>query len=210
MVLWGMENLKNEGRPIEQALALMGYGFYDRQNGLTVPDVTAGPFQDFVHQIEQGRQRQDFAASSTGTFIQNMIRQGPSLYDVAIVYEALAITSIPRAQGRWEPLRVVYPNINMWSDNPLCLMDGEWVSPAQRQAAGVLGTYLMSQPIQRQALRYGYRPGNIDVPVLTPEPENPFNRFRDVGIRSDVSRVAQAPDGAVLQALLQTYQRNTN
>ena len=82
-----------------QALALMGYGFYDRQDKLTVPDVTSPGFQDFVKSLESGRRAQDFGASSTGPFIENFIRQGPSLYDAVIVYEATAIDEMPRAVG---------------------------------------------------------------------------------------------------------------
>ena len=190
-----------------QALVLMGYGFYDRQNNLTVGDVTAQPFQDFVKSLEAGRQTQDFAASSTGTFMQNLIRQGPSLYDVVVVYEALAISEVPRAIGRWEKLRVYYPNINLWNDHPICLLKGDW-SPAQKKAAEQLVDHLMSAPVQQAALKRGYRPGNLDVPVITTDADNPFNKYKDLGIRVDVPRIAQAPDGAVLQALLQTYQRN--
>jgi ABC-type glycerol-3-phosphate transport system substrate-binding protein len=193
-----------------QALALMAYGFYDRQANLTVADVTAQPFQEFVKGLEAGHHAQDFAATSTGPFMQNLIRQGPSLYDVAVVYEALAIAEIPHAAGRWEGLRVFYPNINLWNDHPLCLFNTDWVTADQKKAAALLADFLMSQPTQKAALRRGYRPGNLDVPVITQEPDNPFNRYKDMGIKVDVPRIASAPDGAVLQALLQTYQRNTS
>jgi ABC-type Fe3+ transport system substrate-binding protein len=193
-----------------QALALMAYGFADKQNGLSVAEVTAQPFQDFVKALEAGRSGQDFAAGSTGTFMQNLIRQGPSLYDVVVVYEALAISEVPRAKGRWEPLRVFYPNINLWNDHPICLLNTEWVTPEQKKAAALLADFLMSAPVQHAALRSGYRPGNLDVPVITTEADNPFNKYKDIGIKVDVPRIAQPPEGAVLQALLQTYQRNTS
>jgi ABC-type Fe3+ transport system substrate-binding protein len=191
-----------------QALALMAYGFNEKQSDLTVPDVTGQKFQDFMKAIESGRRAQDFAASSTGPFMENFIRQGPSLYDVVVVYEATAIAELPRAVGRWEALRVFYPSINIWSDHPMCLLDGEWVTPAQRTAAATLVDYLMSAPVQQRALRQGFRPGNLDVPVVTQDSDNPFHRYRDVGVRVEVPRIAAAPDGAVLQALLQTFQRN--
>jgi hypothetical protein len=191
-----------------QALSIMAYGLYDKQSGLTVPDVTAPRFQDFVKAIEAGRRAQDFAAASTGPFMENFIRQGPSLYDAVIVYEATAVAEMPRAQGRWEPLRVFYPSVNMWSDHPACLMDGEWVTPAQRVAAAQLVDFLMSAPVQARALRQGFRPGNLDVPVVTQDSDNPFHRFHDMGVRVDVPRIAAAPDGAVLEAILQTFQRN--
>jgi ABC-type Fe3+ transport system substrate-binding protein len=191
-----------------QALSLMGYGFYDKQDSLTVPDATAQRFQDFVKAIEAGRRAQDFAASSTGPFMENFIRQGPSLYDVVIVYEATAIAEMPRAVGRWEPLRVFYPSINIWSDHPACLLAGDWVTQPQRVAAQQLVDFLMSAPIQQRALKQGFRPGNLDVPVITQDSDNPFHRYADVGVRVDVPRIASSPDGAVLQALLQTFQRN--
>jgi ABC-type glycerol-3-phosphate transport system substrate-binding protein len=191
-----------------QALALMAYGFYDKQANLTVPDVTGPKFQDFVKAIEAGRRAQDFAASSTGPFMENFIRQGPSLYDVVVVYEATAIAELPRAAGRWEALRLFYPSVNLWSDHPMCLLDGDWITPSQRVAAGLLVDYLMSPAVQQRALRQGFRPGNLDVPVVTQDSDNPFHRYHDVGVRVEVPRVAEAPDGAVLQALLQTFQRN--
>jgi ABC-type sulfate transport system substrate-binding protein len=140
--------------------------------------------------------------------MENFIRQGPSLYDVVVVYEATAIAELPRAAGRWEPLRVFYPSVNLWSDHPMCLLDGDWITPAQRSAAGLLVDYLMSPPVQQRALKQGFRPGNLDVPVVTQDSDNPFHRYHDVGVRVEVPRVAEAPDGAVLQALLQTFQRN--
>jgi ABC-type glycerol-3-phosphate transport system substrate-binding protein len=191
-----------------QALSLMAYGFYDKQDALTVPDATAGRFQDFVKAIESGRRAQDFAASSTGPFMENFIRQGPSLYDAVIVYEATAIAEMPRAVGRWEPLRVFYPSINIWSDHPACLLAGDWVTAAQRTAARALVDYLMSPSVQQRALKLGFRPGNLDVPVIAQDSENPFHRYADMGVRVEVPRIATSPDGAVLQALLQTFQRN--
>jgi hypothetical protein len=191
-----------------QALTLMAYGFYDRVDGLSVPDVTAPRFQDFLKALETGRRAQDFAASSTEPFVENFIRQGPSLYDVIAVYEATAIAEIPRAAGRWEPLHVFYPNVDIWSDHPICLLNGDWITPEQREAAATLVDYLMTAPVQQRALEYGFRPGNLDVPVVTQDSNNPFNRYRDLGVRIDVPRIATSPDGAVLQSLLQTYQRN--
>ena len=90
----------------------------------------------------------------------------------------------------------------------MCLLDGEWVTPSQRSAAAQLVDYLMSPAVQQRALWQGFRPGNLDVPVVTQDSDNPFHRYRDVGVRVEVPRIAAAPDGAVLQALLQTFQRN--
>ncbi len=192
-----------------QTLALMAYGFYDKQGQLSVNDVTAQGFQDFVKTIEVGRNSMDPSADSTGKFMSSWIQRGPSLYDVVVVYEALAISEVPRAVGRWENIRVFYPNINLWNDHPLCLLDTEWVTPEQKAAAKLLADYLMTPKVQQAALKRGYRPGNLDVPVITADTDNPFNKYKDIGIKVDVNRIAAAPDGAVLEHLMQTFTRNT-
>ena len=127
----------------------------------------------------------------------------------AVYTEALAISEVPRAVGRWENIRVFYPNINLWNDHPLCLLDTEWVTPEQKAAAKLLADYLMTPKVQQAALKRGYRPGNLDVPVITADTDNPFNKYKDIGIKVDVNRIAAAPDGAVLEHLMQTFTRNT-
>ena len=66
----------------------------------------------------------------------------------------------------------------------------------------------MSPPVQQRALLHGFRPGNLDVPVVTQDSDNPFRRYHDAGVRVEVPRMAASPDGAVLESLLQTFQRN--
>jgi hypothetical protein len=67
----------------------------------------------------------------------------------------------------------------------------------------------MTPPVQSRALlEHGFRPGNLDVPVVTQDSSNPFQRYRTAGVRVEVPRIAVAPDAAVLEALLQTFQRN--
>ena len=141
--------------------------------------------------------------------MENFIRQGPSLYDVVIVYEATAIAEMPRAIGRWEPLRVFYPSINIWSDHPACLFAGDWVTagPA-RGGASSSSTSSCRRRFSSVRCKQGFRPGNLDVPVIAQDSDNPFHRYADMGVRVDVPRIATSPDGAVLQALLQTFQRN--
>jgi hypothetical protein len=186
-------------------LALMAYGYFEPRDEIAVADVTTAPFRSFVFALEANRQPGDDSAASTGPFMQRFVRQGPAYYDIVMAYEAVAISELPRASGRWEPLHVLYPSINLWSDHPLCLFDTGWVSSAQRRAAEQLLAFLMSAPIQRAALKHGFRPGNLDVPVVSDAPDNPFTRYKQLGIRVEVPRVAQPPDAAVLQALVQIY-----
>ena len=66
----------------------------------------------------------------------------------------------------------------------------------------------MSAPVQRMALQHGYRPRNLDVPVLTNDPDSPFEKYASVDVRVDVPRVVNAPTRDVLLAITRTYARS--
>jgi hypothetical protein len=68
-------------------------------------------------------------------------RFGPSKYDIAVVYESLAIAQLENAQGCWGNLRVEYARITLWSDHPVALLQPEWVTPAQAAAARTFITH---------------------------------------------------------------------
>jgi ABC-type sulfate transport system substrate-binding protein len=145
--------------------------------------------------------------SSTGTFMNEMVLFGPSKYDVAVVYENLAIAQIENAQGRWGDLRVYYPATTMWSDHPAALLNAPWVSAEQAAAARQWIAFLRSRPIQELALAYGFRPGDPAVPLKSSDARNPFNRLAPYGIRVDIPPVAQPPSGAVVRNLLTMWSR---
>ena len=54
----------------------------------------------------------------------------------------------------------IYPKEGtVWHDNPFAVPDAPWVSAEQRQAAQVVGEFLWSDPVQRQFVEWGFRPG---------------------------------------------------
>ena len=77
-------------------------------------------FQTFVKDIDASVPHFE---SSTGTFMTDMIRFGPSKYDIAVVYESLAVSQLENAQGRWGSLHIYYPPVTIWSDHPIVLLD---------------------------------------------------------------------------------------
>jgi hypothetical protein len=187
-----------------QALVLMSLEFFGKTSGLTVSDILDPKYQTFVKEVERGVSKFE---SSTGTFMTDMIRFGPSKYDIAVVYESLAIAELEHAQGRWGDLHVYYPAATLWSDHPLAVLAGDWVSEAQRAAAQKLVAYLHQTDVQSQALRYGFRPAEPSVPIKSLGDGNPFTRLASYGVRVDVPPVAQTPDGPVLRNLLTMWSR---
>jgi ABC-type molybdate transport system substrate-binding protein len=188
-----------------QTILLMTFDFYKKTSGLTTEEVLNPEYQTWIKAIEKGVSKFE---TSTNQFMTDMIRFGPSKYDIAVVYENLAIANLESAQGRWEPLKVYYPQTTLWSDHPIAIVQADWVTAAQKTAARTFIEFLKSKPMQEKSLSYGFRPGDVSVPLKDADPKNPFNRLASLGIRVDIPPVATVPDGIVIENLLTMWSRN--
>lgn len=187
-----------------QAMLLASFEYYNKRTGLTVGDLLDPKYQEWVRQLEKGVTRFE---TSTGTFMTDMVRFGPSKYDIAVVYENLAISQIANAQGRWGNLKVYYPPLTLWSDHPAAVLQASWVTPKQKEAARQWLAYLRSRPVQERALAFGFRPADPSVPIKTADAANPFTRLAEHGILVEVPPVADVPEGSVVRNLLTMWSR---
>lgn len=194
-------NLSNSGL---QTLILMTYGYHGKRAGLVPADALDAGYQKWIKEIATAVGK---FSHSSGTYMKEMVLFGPSKYDVIWNYEATAIGDMASAQGRWGNLQVFYPQPTLWSNHPFVLLTGDWVTAEQRAAAAKLRDFLLSQPVQQRALDFGFRPANPDVRVLSPDPNNPFNRLKPFGLRVDIPPTAEPPSGEVTRLLLETWRR---
>ena len=104
-----------------------------------------------------------------------------------MVYEAVAIDFFKKAEGRWEDLQIIYPEYNLWNDNPYYVLHVPWSSPAKEKAAEAFLKFLMSEPAQVKALEHGFRPGNPAVPIRGPA--SPFGRYASSGLKVEIPDV---------------------
>lgn len=202
---WGLfkfgHTTPNESNSGLATLVLMAYDHHQKQKDLSPRDVVDAAFQQKLQTIEKNVS----LSSSTGTMMREMVLKGPSAYDSVFVYESVAIDYLKSAQGRWGELHVIYPRRNIWNDNPYYIIDAPWSTADQRKAAEAFLEFLMSEPIQKQALTHGFRPGNPQVPVMFPE--SPFVAYQKYGLRNDIGQVCAYPSGEVINNLLAAWQR---
>jgi ABC-type Fe3+ transport system substrate-binding protein len=187
-----------------QALLLATLEYYNKRTGLTVGELLDPKYQDWVKQLEKGVTKFE---TSTGTFMADMVRFGPSKYDIAVVYENLAISQIANAQGRWGNLKVYYPPLTLWSDHPAAVLQAPWVTSRQKEAARQWLAYLRSRPVQEKALGFGFRPVDPGVPIKTADAANPFTQLGQHGILVQVPPAAEVPQGPVVRNLLTMWSR---
>lgn len=184
------------------AMTLATYDFHDKTRGLVVSDIMDSDYRAWIlplwRSVVGGYDR------TSADLMNHMILYGASTYDVIMVYENLVASQMKNAPGRWGmDLRVFYPEKNLWNDHPFCVLLSEWSSADQKDAALEFQRFLLSEEIQREALHYGFRPANVDVPVINDDPENPFNQFQDQGLEVQIPRInlVEAPSGEVIREL---------
>src|SRR5262245_58813403 len=204
---WGLFKLghthPNESNSGLMTLVLMAYDYHGKTRGLALQDILDPGFQSWAQAFERGVSG---LANSTGNLMREMVLKGPSAYDAVVVYENVAIDYLKNAEGRWGELRVIYPARNLWNENPYYILDAPWSSPEQREAAGRFLDFLLGEPVQKQSLVHGFRPGNPAVPVRFAG--SPFLAYQRFGLSVDLGSMCEPPKAEVLNNLLQWWQRS--
>jgi hypothetical protein len=187
-----------------QALLSMSLEYTGKPASLSMAEILDPKLQEWVLGLEKGVGKFEL---STGSFMTDMIRFGPSRYDIAVVYENLAVAQIENAQGRWGNLQIQYPPTTFWSDHPAALLKGAWVTPEQAKAARTFLAHLRSRPMQELALGFGFRPADPAVPLKSGDPKNPFTRLAQYGLQLDLPPAAAVADPAVVRNLMTFWSR---
>lgn len=183
-------------------LVLMAYQFHHKSSDLTLDDVLDLRFQAWLTSLQRavgGLQH------STARLMKDMVLLGPGSYDAVFVYESVAIDFMSNAQGRWGRLRVVYPERNLWNDNPYYVLNVSWSDAAQRSAAEAFGRFLLDTPAQQQALVHGFRPVNPAVPLTSPD--SPFTTYQNFGLSGDTGAICDNPPENVIANTLVRWER---
>ena len=136
---------------------------------------------------------------STGFFSDKLVERGPGYLSAAVIYENLVVESYAKPTGN-PPLVALYPvEGTFWADHPFCILDGDWVSAEQREAAGQLLAFLRKRPAQERALVHGFRPADTQIAIAAPvdaahgaDPKQP-------------QTLLDVPDGTTLYALVDTW-----
>jgi Bacterial extracellular solute-binding protein len=190
------------------AATLATYSYFNKTGGLATSDLDNPDYQRWIEGLASGLV--DDTPPTAQQQMDDVLRYGPSRYDIVSIYESLVVQQIKNAPGRFgTDLKVFYPRLNIWSDYPFSILVGEDSTAEEKDAALLFRNYLYSVPIQEQALGAGFRPANPDVPLLTNDANNPFNRYRDAGLEIRIPRttIADTPAGDVLNRLMTVFGR---
>ncbi|MEW6402232.1 MAG: substrate-binding domain-containing protein [Chloroflexota bacterium] len=190
-------------------ILLMTYGYHGKTADLSTSDILSNEaYQSWFLETESSIGQFEH---STGPLMEKMVVYGPSTFDMVTVYEATAIEQAANAVGRYGELRVYYPPAILWSDHPFCVVDAEWVTQQQTEAATLFIDFLRSKDSQELALlKYGFRP--VDASIKLEQPGSPFDHYAANGFLTDLSGLPEVeiPTGNVLNTLRDFWSRNVD
>ena len=142
------------------------YAATGKMAGLTLDDVRKPQTAEYVAGIESSIVHY---GSSTGFFGKRLFTDGPGYLSAAVLYESLVIESYGPQYNLPFPVVAIYPREGtFWSDHPVGIVEREWVTPEHREAAEKYVDYLLARPQQEAALRFGFRPSDVDIPLGSP------------------------------------------
>ena len=186
-------------------ITLLAYAYFKEQRGLTVAQINDPGYQSYLADFENAV---NLFGLSSGTYLQQVVSQGPAQFDVVTTYENLVLTLQQDAIQRYQPLQPFYPGLNIESDHPFAVLQGNWITPDERQAARVFRDFLLSKPIQQLALASGFRPTNPEVHIKDNVANNLFLKQPSSIlplIKPDISPLAQLPGGDVIDELIKQW-----
>ena len=88
---------------------------------------------------------------------------------------------------------------------PYYVLDVPWSSAEQREAAGKFLDFLQTEPVQKQSLVHGFRPGNPAVPVRFAG--SPFVSYQRFGLSVELGEASETPRAEVINNLLAGWER---
>jgi len=128
---------------------------------LSFNDLTNASNQLWLRQFESSA---ILYGKSTGFLAQYMKTQGPSELNIAFLYENLIRDISNTAVGG--KVIAIYPEEgSLYSDHPFCILNADWVTPAQRVVAEEFLNFLQKHDTVVSAMEYGFRPINASIPL---------------------------------------------
>jgi Ca-activated chloride channel homolog len=141
------------------------YAATGKKEGLTEQDVEASKARAIVRDIE----RSIVHYGDTTLFIADQMRKEGPGYASAVAMEEVTLLEFNRDRGPQPRLIALYPpEGTFYSDNPFIVLDGPWVSAAQRRGAERFGDFLADEITPELAARSGFRPADLDTEPVAP------------------------------------------
>lgn len=107
---------------------------------------------------------------SSSWLTEKLCTRGPAYLSAVTLYESNVVKANDKYKAKMPfKLVAIYPKEGtFWENHPTGIVNADWVTAEQKQAAQKLLDFMTSKDQQAKAPKYGYRPTDKSVPVTAP------------------------------------------
>jgi Ca-activated chloride channel family protein len=149
------------------SMTALSYSTLGKTSGLTADEVYSEAVVNAFHGVEQNTYHYGLQSRP---LMQVLAQRGPEYLHAVTTSEAETLkTNKDFASTMRYPLVFIFPSKGtFWSEQPYCILDGEWVSDDQKEAAKIFKDYLLDKKQQELAINYYLRPVDPAIPLHEP------------------------------------------
>ncbi len=143
------------------------YAAAGKTKGLTPDDLKSQKVIDRVGALERGIVHY---GESSSWLTEKLCTKGPAYLSAVPLYESSVVSANDKYKAQM-PFRLVaiYPKEGtFWEDHPTGVVQADWVTPEQKEAAEKFLAFMTSKEQQAKALTYGYRPTDASIAITSP------------------------------------------
>lgn len=150
-----------------QMLTALVYSTLGTTGGLTPAQVYSQPVVDAFTGVELNTYHYGI---QNRTLMNILVVRGPNYLHAITTSEAEVLkTNAERASELRFPLVFIFPaEGTFWSEHPYCILETDWVTPEQTEAAKIFRDYLLARPQQQLAIDNFLRPIDESIPLHAP------------------------------------------
>lgn len=184
-------------------MTALAYSVDGVTGGLTADQVYADEVVEAFARVEQNTYHYGIQSRP---LMQVLAQRGPDYLHAVTSSEAETLkTNAEFASALRFPLAFIFPaRGTFWSEQPYCILEGDWVSEPQREAAELFRDYLLSGDQQAMAVDYYIRPVASGIALHAPLA---LENGTDPRITRDTVPALESPSAQVAEAVKDVFHR---
>ena len=185
-----------------QIMTALVYSIVGSTSGLTPEQVRS---DDVVEAFTFVEQNTDHYGIQSRNLINRMVLRGPHYLHAVATSEAETLkTNFERGDDLRFQLVFIFPaEGTFWSEHPYCILDTEWVSDQQAEAAEIFRDYLLNPAQQALAIDNYLRPVDQSIPL---HPPIAIEDGTDPRVAKDDVPALESPSAEVAEAVKDLFQ----
>jgi Ca-activated chloride channel family protein len=148
-------------------MTALAYSTEGKTRGLTPDEVYADSVVQAFTRVEQNTYHYGIQSRP---LMQVLAQRGPDYLHAVTTSEAETLKTNKEFADRLRyPLVFIFPaKGTYWSEHPYCILEADWVTDQQKEAARIFRDYLLNRDRQTMAIDYYLRPVDTSIPLHAP------------------------------------------